>query len=337
MSSQLKGRQRLEAPETMKHRWPTSIHSQVEAVFHSIRSIRQSKEKNAMAIRSFGTWKVYLGETHRFAQFMLDNGKNSLLDTQSVQDCMNAYLEKCLARYIEKKRSRQTMETILSAMGKFEYAVNHYIELHLADVPRLDTEKLRMEFYARSRKLLSKSSKLFDNRAYPDPVLLIEAISNGTYQLQASLQYEGGLRAEGTGAPSNRRLKNPLTLDGLHGISPDPVTGLSVGIVSSVEKGGKATEHFISVETYTRLLEYILKYGKLESNYNCYVEAINAAARHTGQYGPGRGSHGLKHNFAQERYLECIHHGLTHEQALQQTSLETSHFRLRETLTYTRG
>jgi len=290
-----------------------------------------------LGIRSFGTWKIYLRETHQFAQFMLDNGKNSILDTQSVQDSMNAYLEKCLARYVEKKRSRQTMETILSALGKFEYAINHYIELHLSDVLRLDTEKLRLEFYARSKKLLSKSSKLFDNRAYSDPIRLITAISDGAFQLQASLQYEGGLRTEGVGAPSNRRLKNPLTLDGLHGIGTDPVTRLSVGIVSSVEKGGKATEHYISVETYMRLLEHILKYGKLESDYNCYVQAINQAAKETNQYAAGRGSHGLKHNFAQERYLECISHGMTHEQALQRTSLETSHFRLRETLTYTRG
>ena len=78
-------------------------------------------------------------------------------------------------------------------------------------------------------------------------------------------------------------------------------------------------------------------HGKLESDYFAYVEAINRAAKETGQYAPGRGSHGLKHNFAQERYLECINHGMSHEQALQQTSLETSHFRLRETLTYTRG
>jgi hypothetical protein len=104
-----------------------------------------------------------------------------------------------------------------------------------------------------------------------------------------------------------------------------------------VEKGGKKTEHYVSVETYRRLEEYLKMHGKLESNYFSYVEAINRAARVTGQYAPGRGSHGLKHNFAQERYLECINHGLTHEEALQQTSLETSHFRLRETLTYTRG
>jgi len=123
----------------------------------------------------------------------------------------------------------------------------------------------------------------------------------------------------------------------LHGIGTDPVTGKPMGIVASVEKGGKETEHYVSVETYRRLEEYIRINGKLESDYIDYVEAINRAAKDTGQYAQGRGSHGLKHNFAQERYLECISHGLTHEQALQQTSLETSHFRLRETLTYTRG
>ena len=321
----------------MKHRWPTSLHSQTEAVFHAVRSIREAKADSALGIRSFGSWKVYKYEAHRFVALMIGNGRTSILDTAFVHDDMAVYLEERLAHYVEKKRSRQTMETILSALGKFEYTINHYIEIHALEIPRLNTEPLRMEFYARSRKLLRKSSKLFDNRAYPDPVRLIAAISDGTFQLQASLQYEGGLRTEGVGAPSNRRLKNPLTMNGLRGISTDPVTGLPVGMVASVEKGGKETEHFVSAPTYRRLEEYISRHGKLESDYFAYVEAINAAAHKTGQYVPGRGSHGLKHNFAQERYLECIAHGMSHEQALQQTSLETSHFRLRETLTYTRG
>lgn len=321
----------------MKHRWPTSLHSQTEAVFHAVRSIREAKAESALGIRSFGSWKVYKYEAHRFVEFMIGNGRASLLDTASVHNDMAAYLEERLTHYVEKKRSRQTMETILSALGKFEYAINHYIEIHTLEIPHLITEQLRMDFYARSRKLLRKSSKLFENRAYPDPLRLIAAISDGTFQLQASLQYEGGLRTEGVGAPSNRRLKNPLTSNGLRGISADPVTRSEVGIVASVEKGGKETEHFVSVPTYRRLEEYLSRHDKLESDYFAYVEAINSAARATGQYAPGRGSHGLKHNFAQERYLECINHGLTHEQALQQTSLETSHFRLRETLTYTRG
>jgi hypothetical protein len=250
---------------------------------------------------------------------------------------MVSYLEEQLASYVEKKRSRQTMETILSALGKFEYAINHYVEIHMPDQPKLETEQLRMDFYTRSKRLLRKSSKIFDNRAYHDPIRLIKAITNGTYQLQASLQYEGGLRSEGVGAPSNRRLKNPLTENGLRGIDNDPVTGLAVGIVASIEKGGKKTDHYVSIETYQRLRDHIARHGKLESDYFEYVEAINQAAKETGQYAPGRGSHGLKHNFAQERYLECVRHGMTHEQALQQTSLETSHLRLKETLGYTRG
>lgn len=321
----------------MKHRWPRSLHSQTEAVFHSIRSFREAKIDTASGVRSFGSWKTYKYEAHRFVAFLPGRGMTTLLDTLSVRNAMAAYLQERLAHYVERRRSRQTMETLLSALGKFEYAVNHYITLHGIEVPPLDTEALRLEYYAKSRKLLHKSSRLFDNRAYPDPIRLVEAIHGGTYQLQASLQYEGGLRAEGVGAPSNRRVKNPLTGEGLHGIGSDPVTGAPAGIVASVEKGGKKTEHYVSVETYRRLEESIRMHGKLESDYANYVAAINRAARETGQYAPGRGSHGLKHNFAQERYLECINHGLTHEQALQQTSLETSHFRLRETLSYTRG
>lgn len=90
-------------------------------------------------------------------------------------------------------------------------------------------------------------------------------------------------------------------------------------------------------ETYKRLERYIQENERLESDYHAYIAAINQAAKATGQFATGRGSHGLKHNFAQERYLECIDHGLTHEQALQRTSLETSHFRMSETLTYTAG
>ena len=321
----------------MNNRFPASMHSQTEAVFHSVRSIGKSKMETIHGIRSFGTLDLYKGHAHNFVNILELNGRTSILDTLSVQNDMAEFLEERLAYYVEKKRSRQTMETILSALGKFEYAINHYIEIHALDIPRLETEQLRMEFYARSRKLLRKSSKIFDNRAYPDPIRLIGAITDGTFQLQASLQYEGGLRTEGVGAPSNRRLKNPLTNEGLRGIGKDPVTASPVGVVASVEKGGKETEHFVSVSTYRRLEEYLDRHQKLESDYFAYVEAINLAAKVTGQYAPGRGSHGLKHNFAQERYLECIKHGMNHEQALQQTSLETSHFRLRETLTYTRG
>ena len=321
-----------------RNRWPTSPHSQCEAVFHAIRAIGQKKIDNPVGIRSFGAWRVYLYEAHRFVEFMRLKGRVSILNIQEVQADMADYLTKQLYEYSKKKRSRQTMETTLSALAKFQHAINHYIGMYLPpDHPKLDTERVRMDFYSRSKKLLRKKSRKFQNRDYSDPIGLIEAISGGRYQLQAALQYEGGLRAEGAGAPSNLRLKNPLTSNSLRGIVNDPVTNLPVGIVSSVEKGGKLTEHLVSVETYRRVEEYIARYGKLESDYFKYNEAINQAARETNQYAPSRGTHGLKHNFARERYFQCISTGMTHEQALQRTSLETSHFRMSETLGYTRG
>lgn len=321
----------------MTQRWPRSLHSQIEAVFHGIRSFRMAKTDDTARIRSFGSWKTYRYEAHRFADFLLKKSRTNILETSGITCDMEEYLSEKFSYFLGKNRSRQTMETMLSAMGKLEYAINHYIKQHCLDILPLKTERLRLEFYAQSKARLRKSSRVFDNRAYPDPIRLIENISDPTFQLQASLQFEGGLRAEGVGAPSNRRVKNPLTNGGLHGTGNDPVTGNRVGIVSVKEKGGKETEHFISQETYNRLENYLQAHSRLESDYAAYVEAINRSARETGQYAPGRGSHGLKHNFAQERYLECIAQGMSHEQALQHTSLETAHFRMRETLTYTCG
>jgi len=181
----------------MKHRWPTSLHSQTEAVFHA--SARFARQRRTVLWASVPSAPGRSTNTrpNAFVALMIGNGRTSILHTAFVHDDMAVYLEERLAYYVEKKRSRQTMETILSALGKFEYAINHYIEIHTLDIPRLETEKLRMKFYARSRKLLRKSSKIFDNRAYPDPIRLIAVITDGTFQLQASLQYEGGLRAEG--------------------------------------------------------------------------------------------------------------------------------------------
>src|ERR1039457_2397285 len=94
MSSQHAGRQWPEVPETMKHRWPKSLHSQVEAIFHSIRSFRETKTDNAFGVRSFGSWKTYKYEAHRFVEYLLAKRLITLLDTLSVRNGMVESLEK---------------------------------------------------------------------------------------------------------------------------------------------------------------------------------------------------------------------------------------------------
>ncbi len=320
----------------MKHRWPKSIHSQCEAILHGIRAIGVKKDLAPLEIRSFGVWNRYRREFHGLIDDFRKVGGTDLLDTDHLSQSIEMSLRYRLEYHVKNGHSRQTFEAYQAAISKFEYAYNHYVEQHSLAAGQLDLTGLRKSLSTAARQNLPKSSRSFFNRAYPDPLSLLNAVDNPIYQLQATLQYEGGFRAEGVGSPGNG-LRNPLTKNSLRGFCADPVTQKQVGIVASVEKGGKETDHYISVKTYERLQHYIEGHELLESRYSAYIRAINAAAKKTGQFSYGRGTHGLKHNFAQERYLECVEYGYRHEEALQQVSLETGHFRLKETLTYTRG
>ena len=133
-------------------------------------------------------------------------------------------------------------------------------------------------------------------------------------------------RAEGVGAPA--RGSNPLTTANLLGMGTAPVSGDAAGRLSITEKGGKRTEHFVDPTTYRELEEHIAEYGQLASPYRRFLRAVEVAARETGQYAPGRGTHGLKHSFAQARMHEAIEAGLSYEQAKQAVANEIAHNRL---------
>jgi integrase len=320
----------------LKHRWPKSIHCQVEAILHGIRAFGQTKEHNPYGIRSLGAYKVYKRENHIFATYLSAQGCSDLREVARVQELMATYLAERLKRYAAKRRSLQTFETALAALSKFEYGFNAYVRQYLPDLALLDTAAIRRQMSKYAKKILPYSSRSFLNRAYTDPEGLIAALDNETHRLQAKLQYESGMRTEGVGAPSNG-LKNPIKAKQLLGIVPDPVAGVPVGRVEVKEKGGKETIHYVSVPTYEALQAYLDRYGQLCSNYSDYEQAVNTAAKLTNQYVCGKGSHGLKHSFSQERYDTCLAFGYSHEAAMQQVSLETAHFRLTETKTYIRN
>ena len=80
--------------------------------------------------------------------------------------------------------------------------------------------------------------------------------------------------------------------------------------------------------TYRELEEHIAEHGQLASPYRTFLRAVEAAARATGQYAHGRGTHGLKHCFAQSRMHEAVEVGLSHEEAKQAVANEIAHNRL---------
>jgi len=146
---------------------------------------------------------------------------------------------------------------------------------------------------------------------------------------------ETGCRTEGVGAPA--RGSNPLTAANLLGMGADPVSGDAVGRIVVTEKGGKRTEHFVNPATYREIEEHIQSHGQLASPYRTFLRAVEAAARATGQYAPGRGTHGLKHSFAQARMHEAIEEGLSHEEAKQAVANEIAHNRIDSVDVYLRA
>ena len=320
-----------------KLRWPKSIHSQIESVFSAIKATGVNKAQCPPGhIRSIGTLNAYLREAHSFAKFLQDNGVNDLRDTKSVQKYTPQYLAQRLTTARAKGQSLQTQETRSAALAGLERAFNTFFSQRGMN-EHLNISAIRHEYRALSRAYLGRGREYeTGTRAYPKPERLVAALTNETYKLQACLQYQGGLRAEGAGAPSGK-LGNPLTWENIKGVVNDPVTGSRVGRIFVREKGGKWTNHYIPQETYLRIVRYLEQHGSLQSRYGDYRSAIIAAAKASGQYVPGRGTHGLKTSFAQRRYLECVRHGFQHEKALQQVSLELAHNRFDVTLIYTRG
>lgn len=166
-------------------------------------------------------------------------------------------------------------------------------------------------------------------RGYEAPDPLIDAIPNIPHRIAAMIQREGGARAEGVGFPRSRYSKSCLTLANLHGIHEDPyfADGRLAGVISTCEKGGYTSRHYISPETYRDLEAHLKVSDKLGGDYRSYLECIENAAKLTGQFLKGRGTHGLKHNFAIEFYELAIAAGKSLESAMLEISRRCSHHR----------
>ncbi|WP_459855803.1 hypothetical protein [Humidesulfovibrio idahonensis] len=308
------------------NRWPKSLHSQAEALLGGIRAIGRKKGTvDKRFIRGTGTWAVYRKDIHRFVEFLQRAGLRDLRQAQRVSKFARTYIAVRGQALREAGGSFQTLEREISALTKLSHALDVYAERHGGEQAE-DIRVILAEEKAQWRTELAARSGGHTTRAYPDPVGLYAAISDSGLRLQARLMGETGCRTEGVGAPA--RGSNPLTASNLLGLGVDPISGAAVGRITVTEKGGKPTEHFVQPSTYRELETHIAEHGQLASPYRTFLRAIEAAARATGQYAQGRGTHGLKHSFTQARMHEAIEVGLSHEEAKQAVANEIAHNRI---------
>lgn len=166
-------------------------------------------------------------------------------------------------------------------------------------------------------------------RAYEDPQSLVRAIIDPAHRLAAQIMLESGARAEGVGFARSQWSRMRLQQNNLKGVMADPYfeDGRLAAVVETTEKGGYTCPHYLSVETYALLEDFLNYNGMLCGRYEDLLHSVEMAARTTGQYVRKRGLHGLKHCFAQTFFLSALKAGKSPESAEIETSRRCSHRR----------
>ena len=153
-------------------------------------------------------------------------------------------------------------------------------------------------------------------RGYDDPISIVSWL-DGDFKLVAQLQLFGGLRI------SEATL---IDKEQLLGFRIDEFTGQAVGQIRLTRtKGGRPRDVAVPVNVYDQLAER-LALGELRVERSHYRKALMEAVEKTNQNYHGRGSHGLRWNYAQNRMFELINQQ-SYEVALTTVSHEMGHSR----------
>lgn len=146
----------------------------------------------------------------------------------------------------------------------------------------------------------------FSTRAYDNPAAIIEHLPQGNMQIAAELQYTCGLRV------SDACVVKPEQWDGTHLTVENSKNGQTITVTPSPELAAKITAA-------------LDKDGLISVNRNQYDYRLERACDATGQ--EFHGTHGLRHNFAQERMQEYTSQGMSFNEALQHVSEDMGHHR----------
>lgn len=265
-------------------------------------------------IHSDGTKGNYLDKWQELCRFAKE--EFGVRDLEKIStDQVRAFL----AFKIEMGVSYSHWNGYAAAVGKFENALNGY-SAKFARGNNYDFRVAVKELRLDARTELPRFS---GTRNYSSPANLVGAIGNQTHQLIARIQHESGLRVAGASNISACQLK---------GLGKDAMTGKTVGMVDYVGKGGKAGTAQITPETYRILADHIDRHDQLQVNPDGYRQSLKDSAQATSQR--YYGSHGLRWNFAQERFSELQAAGASYETALGVVSHELGHNRIQITEHY---
>lgn len=275
--------------------------------------------------KKIGIYSYRTADLYRDIWKQLGKHVKTRFKVKDFEQIRGEHIRSYLGSKLEKGVSHSTFLQYAAALEKLETALNGFAEFKESGI--------RYEFSDDIKEMRSKAHKTLERftgtRGYEDPDALVHAISNPVMQLVAKIQLESGCRvAECTF----------LCADNLKGIQEDPVTGEEKGVIYVEKaKGGKSGNKYMNRDTYNELEHRINNSGnkRFVVNYQNYRYSLKRAAKLTGQNYTG--SHGLRWNFAQNRFHEVqVEGGCTYTQALYQVSEELFHERANITKHYLR-
>lgn len=264
-------------------------------------------------IHGITTKDNYLEKWQEFARYAKDE-----YGVRDLEKIAPEHIRAFLDEKIENGVSYSHWAGYAAAFGKLENALYAYSE----KFDRGTSYDLRSVVNELRPEAKAELSRFEGTRNYSDVGKLISELKP-EFQLAAQIQYESGLRLAGA---------TSITPGQLQGLASDKHTGKVVGVIDYVGKGGKAGFAQVSPKTYQKLTDHVARNGSFKVSPDGYRAALKDAACATGQ--DYNGSHGLRWNFAQERFAELQTAGAGYEAALGAVSHELGHNRIDITLHY---
>ena len=218
-----------------------------------------------------------------------------------VASNINAESARAFIQYKSETVATSTLNTYISTLAKVS---DNLSKDGIGSLNRSDITSLRNEY---------DTYKTHVDRAYSDPVAIVENMRDTPYSLSTELQYEAGLRAADSLDSSKWTINedNSLTIHESKGGLDYTTAPLSSDLIDRVREAQE--------EGY-------------KANYSEYREAFKEAVTATNQ--DYTGTHGLRYNFAQDRIEELKSEGKSEEEARATTSLEMGHSRIEITEHY---
>lgn len=270
-------------------------------------------------LASFATAKSYRALFENFLLYLREHWL--VKDPEKITgDMVGSYMDYKVSYH----PSKQYLEKISASLGALERALKFYTQNKYGAAKEYDFSV--RQFILNESRNLDLVADNYHNRAYENPELLIESLSEPFHRLAAKIQLSGGCRLEGVSL---------IKIDQLRGIQFDPITSTNKTAVFTKEKGGKGSDILISHEIYAELQEHISIHKHFKIDRQKYSTDIRETCKKLDI--PAEGSHAFRWNFAKRRMMEYAHAGYTYEQSLQAVSWEMKHNRANITEHYLGG